>query len=94
MLLDRDVVVTAGNRLAVFLYLNCFAIQNADRDFLAAEFDCPVRGRDPSFKRGLKRFVIHHDFNISFLERLDRHLIGSLWFGSFLSGLCCYARLR
>src|SRR5205085_8359866 len=43
MLLDRDVVVAAGNRLAVFLNLNCFAIQNADRDFLAAEFHRPVR---------------------------------------------------
>ena len=43
LLLNRDVVVVTGHGLAVFPDLNRIAIQDADRNFLSAEFYGSVR---------------------------------------------------
>ena len=66
-LFDCYVVIVVRDRFAIFLDLNCLAIQNPDGDFLSTEFDGSIRRRNPPFECRLLRLVINDDFDVGFL---------------------------
>src|SRR5438132_5448822 len=76
-LFHGDFGVTFSDRLAVLFDLNRVAIEDAHREMLSVEFYRAVCRRNPTLERRGQGLVIHHHLNISLLERLNRHAVGS-----------------
>src|SRR5205807_773329 len=77
LLLNGDFGVTFSDRLAVLFDLDGVAIEDAHREMLSGEFYRAVCRRNPTLERRGQGLVIHHHFNVRFLERLNRHAVGS-----------------
>ena len=65
-LLDSYVGVGLGQRFAIFPDLDCFAVQDPDRDMLAAEFDNAIGRRNPALVGRRRRSIIHNYFDVGF----------------------------
>src|SRR5947207_2286435 len=65
-LLDSDVGVGLGQRFAIFPDLDCFAVQDPDRDMLAAEFDNAIGRRNPTPVSRRRRSIIHNYLDVGF----------------------------